>query len=53
MLKQLAVAERERISVDRNGLAACVQGKLVYEPDIAVRPATSCSGSRLQACARW
>lgn len=35
MLKQLAMAERERISVDRNGLAACVQGKLVYEPDIA------------------
>jgi signal transduction histidine kinase/ActR/RegA family two-component response regulator len=34
MLKQLAMTEHERIAIDRNGLAACVKGQLVYEPDI-------------------
>jgi signal transduction histidine kinase/ActR/RegA family two-component response regulator len=33
--KQLAMTENERIAVDSNGLAACVQGQLIYEPDIA------------------
>jgi len=31
---KLAISENERIAVDSNGLAACVQGQLVYEPDI-------------------
>jgi signal transduction histidine kinase/ActR/RegA family two-component response regulator len=30
-----AVVENERIAVDSNGLAACVKGQLIYEPDIA------------------
>jgi signal transduction histidine kinase/CheY-like chemotaxis protein len=29
----LALAERERIPIDENGLARCVGGELVYEPD--------------------
>ena len=33
--KKLAMTEHERIPVDSNGLSACVQGQLVYEPDIA------------------
>ncbi len=33
--KQLAMAENERIAVDSNGLAACLKGQLIYEPDIA------------------
>jgi len=33
--KQLAMAEHERIAIDQNGLAACIKGQLVYEPDIA------------------
>jgi signal transduction histidine kinase/ActR/RegA family two-component response regulator len=33
--KQLAMTENERIAVDSNGLAACVKGQLIYEPDIA------------------
>ena len=33
--KKLAMAEHERIAVDSNGLAACMKGQLVYEPDIA------------------
>ncbi len=28
------VTEQERIAVDSNGLASCLKGKLVYEPDI-------------------
>jgi signal transduction histidine kinase/ActR/RegA family two-component response regulator len=35
VLKKLAMTEHERIAVDGNGLAACVRGELVYEPDIA------------------
>ena len=34
LTKQLAMAEHERIAIDRNGLAACIKGQLVYEPDI-------------------
>ncbi len=33
--KQLAMTENERIAVDSNGLAACMKGQLIYEPDIA------------------
>jgi len=33
--KKLAMTEHERIAVDSNGLAACIKGQLVYEPDIA------------------
>ena len=31
---ELALTEQSRIVVDQNGLARCVKGKLVYEPDI-------------------
>jgi signal transduction histidine kinase/ActR/RegA family two-component response regulator len=34
MLKKLAMTEHERIAIDRNGLATCIKGQLVYEPDI-------------------
>lgn len=34
MMKQLAMTEHERIAIDRNGLATCIKGQLVYEPDI-------------------
>src|SRR5262249_21260143 len=30
---QLAMTPQSRIPVDKNGLSACVRGKLVYEPD--------------------
>jgi signal transduction histidine kinase/CheY-like chemotaxis protein len=33
--KKLAMMEHERIAVDSNGLATCIKGQLVYEPDIA------------------
>jgi signal transduction histidine kinase/ActR/RegA family two-component response regulator len=33
--KKLAMTENERIAVDSNGLAACMKGQLIYEPDIA------------------
>ena len=33
--KKLAMTENERVAVDSNGLAACVKGQLIYEPDIA------------------
>jgi signal transduction histidine kinase/ActR/RegA family two-component response regulator len=33
--KKLAMLEHERIAVDSNGLATCITGQLVYEPDIA------------------
>jgi signal transduction histidine kinase/ActR/RegA family two-component response regulator len=36
--KKLAMTEHERIAVDSNGLAACIKGQLVYEPDIAQVP---------------
>jgi signal transduction histidine kinase/ActR/RegA family two-component response regulator len=35
VMKELAMTEQERIAVDSNGLAACIKGQLVYEPDIA------------------
>jgi len=35
LTKKLAMTEHERIAVDRNGLATCIKGQLVYEPDIA------------------
>jgi len=31
----LAMPERARVDIDENGLSRCVQGQLVYEPDIA------------------
>src|SRR5512138_279815 len=34
MLKKLALTEHERIAIDSNGLATCIKGQLVYEPDI-------------------
>ena len=33
--RPLAMAERTRIPVDGNGLARCLKGELVYEPDIS------------------
>jgi hypothetical protein len=30
----LAMPERARLAIDRNGLSRCVQGELVYEPDL-------------------
>ena len=35
---ELGLSELERIPVDRNGLGRCVQGELVYEPDISASP---------------
>ncbi|MDE2261452.1 MAG: response regulator [Gammaproteobacteria bacterium] len=35
---ELALTEKARIPVDRNGLSRCVRGELVYEPDIASSP---------------
>jgi signal transduction histidine kinase/FixJ family two-component response regulator len=32
---ELAMTEQSRVPVDQNGLSRCVQGELVYEPDIA------------------
>jgi signal transduction histidine kinase/HAMP domain-containing protein len=32
---ELALTEKARVPVDRNGLSRCVHGELVYEPDIA------------------
>ena len=32
---ELAMTERARIEIDQNGLARCVAGELVYEPDIS------------------
>ncbi len=31
---ELAMGEQARIAIDENGLSQCVQGRLVYEPDI-------------------
>lgn len=31
---ELAMTERSRVEIDENGLSQCVQGRLVYEPDI-------------------
>lgn len=31
---ELAMPERARVDIDENGLSQCVNGKLVYEPDI-------------------
>ena len=31
---ELALTEKSRVPVDRNGLSRCVRGELVYEPDI-------------------
>jgi len=35
LTKQFSMAEHERIAIDSNGLATCIKGQLVYEPDIA------------------
>lgn len=35
---ELAMPERARVDIDQNGLSQCVQGRLVYEPDIAAVP---------------
>jgi signal transduction histidine kinase/ActR/RegA family two-component response regulator len=32
---ELAMPERAQVDIDQNGLSQCVQGRLVYEPDIA------------------
>ena len=32
---ELAIPEQARIPIDQNGLTRCIQGQLVYEPDIA------------------
>ncbi|HEX7759433.1 MAG TPA: ATP-binding protein [Caulobacteraceae bacterium] len=32
---ELAMPERAKVDIDENGLSRCVQGQLVYEPDIA------------------
>jgi signal transduction histidine kinase/ActR/RegA family two-component response regulator len=34
LAKQFSMAEHERIAIDSNGLATCIKGQLVYEPDI-------------------
>ena len=33
LARELAMTEQARISVGQNGLARCLQGELVYEPD--------------------
>ncbi|HEY4579542.1 MAG TPA: ATP-binding protein [Candidatus Acidoferrales bacterium] len=35
---ELALTDQARIDVDQNGLLRCVQGQLVYEPDISQAP---------------
>lgn len=35
---ELALTEKARVPVDRNGLSRCVRGELVYEPNIAASP---------------
>ena len=35
---ELALTEQARIPVDQNGLARCMRGRLVYEPDISAVP---------------
>jgi GAF domain-containing protein len=42
---ELAMPEHARIAVDRNGLSRCLEGQLVYEPDI--RRATGPFANRL------
>jgi signal transduction histidine kinase/ActR/RegA family two-component response regulator len=34
----LALSEQASVSVDQNGIGRCLQGSLVYEPDIAASP---------------
>ena len=34
LANELAMAEQARVDIDRNGLARCVRGDLVYEPDL-------------------
>lgn len=34
----LAMTEQARIAIDQNGLGRCVQGQLVYEPDVSGSP---------------
>ncbi len=36
--RALAMTEQEHIVVDQNGLARCMRGQLVYEPDLAEAP---------------
>lgn len=35
---ELALTEKARVPIDRNGLSRCVRGELVYEPDIEGSP---------------
>ena len=35
---ELALTEKARVRVDRNGLSRCVRGELVYEPEIGSSP---------------
>ena len=34
LARELTIGEQATIDVDENGLGRCVQGQLVYEPDI-------------------
>jgi len=38
LAQDLALTEQARFPVDKNGLDWCVQGDLVYEPELALRP---------------
>jgi GAF domain-containing protein len=35
LARELALTEHARIAIDENGLAQCMRGQLVYEPDIS------------------
>ncbi len=35
---RLAITERDKIEIDENGLARCMRGELVYEPDTSIYP---------------
>ena len=38
LAQTLAMGERARIAIDANGLARCMRGELVYEPDVRAAP---------------
>jgi PAS domain S-box-containing protein len=38
LARELAILEQTRIAADPNGLAKCLKGELVYEPDIGATP---------------
>ena len=35
MAREVGITDKSRIHIDNNGLSHCIQGKLVYEPDIS------------------